>query len=435
MSDHRIPLSKLAEAIRGHSIFSPSGSFMWAYCSGSLVPNIQIQDTAGIEAATGTVAHGVGELWIKTKKRPTHLLGTVERVIEYDEDGLEVVYEIEIDEEMLNFVQIYVDWCIYLPGDHFVEVRVDFSDITPIPNQGGTADHAACEPGRLTITDLKYGIGIEVYAEDNTQALLYAYGFFRKYDFDYDFQEIVIRICQPRRDHLDEWVISRELMLQWIDWLRKRAYLAWRYDAPRSPSEKACQWCKIKSSCMAYAVWFDRMTDDIFENLDKPIQVEDMQAIEARLNADGDYIVDPTPVGNLTLEHKVAIYRNAKLIKRWLDEIGNDLYRALMNGEEVPGHKLVAGRSTRAFVSKKRAIDTLMLAGLTEDEAAPRVLLSPAQAELALTKKGIKRTNLPDLLGGIIRKNPGSYTMVSSRDKRSSSNDNHDNVFENLDEV
>ena len=86
-----------------HSIFSPSGSAMWAYCSGSLVPNLFASDTAGEDAAYGTVAHGVGEIWLKTGEKPVHLLGTVEQISEGESS-----FQIEIDEAMMDFVEEYV---------------------------------------------------------------------------------------------------------------------------------------------------------------------------------------------------------------------------------------------------------------------------------------------------------------------------------------
>lgn len=409
-----------------HSIFSPSGSAMWAYCSGSLIPNLFANDTAGEDAATGTVAHGVGELWLKTGECPEHLIGTVEKVVEGDQ-----VFEIEIDGSMMEYVQQYVDWCIYLPGTHFVETRVDFSDLTPLKNQRGTADHAVCEFGKLTITDLKYGQGVKVFAEGNTQALLYAYGFFRAYDELFDFQTILMRIAQPRLDHFDEWEITREELIERAAWLKDRAYAAWCKDAERVPGLKQCQWCKIKKDCAAHAVFAERLVDGVFDNLEKPITAEHMGDLAERLES-GTFAFSPTPIGSLTVRQKAALLPYRKMIESWFSDLQEDLERRCINGEEVPGYKIVAGKSNRVFSDNAEAEAVLEFLGLPEDVIHPRGMITPAQAETALTKIGYKRKQLPTLIGSVVRKPIGKPTMAVESDPRPTLV--VQNSFDNLDE-
>ena len=137
-----LDLKKLAAKLGDHSVFAPSSSAMWTACAGSLIPNVLSEDTAGEAAAEGTVAHGVAETWLKSGKKPKHLIGTIERVEGFD---------IEITHSMLDFVEQYVTWCWQLAGDHYIESKVYFDDLTPIPRQGGTADHCACLPEWLII--------------------------------------------------------------------------------------------------------------------------------------------------------------------------------------------------------------------------------------------------------------------------------------------
>jgi hypothetical protein len=139
VSEHKpITLEDVAKlAASGHSVFSPSSSKMWLTCSGSLIPNVLSHDSAGEEAAEGTTAHAVAEEWLTSGERPEHLIGTVRRV-----DG----WDIEITEEMMAYVSDYVDYVEALLADAVefqTETRVDFSNLTPIPDQGGTADNIA----------------------------------------------------------------------------------------------------------------------------------------------------------------------------------------------------------------------------------------------------------------------------------------------------
>lgn len=411
MADHAIDLDALAADRGSHSVFAPSGSAMWMGCSGSLIPNLLAPDSAGREAAEGTVAHGVGELWLKTGRKPVHLLGTVEWVEEGDWGFL-----IEIDEVMLDYVQSYVDWCSMLPGDHFVEQRVYFSQITPIPNQGGTADHVACELHRMVITDLKYGKGVLVEAEGNTQARLYALGFFYEWDWLYDFQEIVIRIAQPRLDHFDEWVITRAELLEFAEYAKVRAHAAWKIDAPRTPSAKACQWCNVKASCAATAKLQADLMAAAFDNIDREISTEDMAEFKDGLALTA--IPNIAPLTTLTTDEMATLYSFRRMADGWWKALAAELYRRAVAGEQVPGYKLVESRSRRVFRDKNKAGAHLQSLGLAEDTVFETDIISPAQAEKELRKAGYRSKELPDLLADLVHKPVGKPTLAPVSDKR-----------------
>lgn len=434
MTEHALPnLAKLAQALANgdHRIFAPSSSAMWLYCSGSLIPNVLAPDRSSPEAAEGTVAHMVGETWLRSGDRPDHLLETTQVVKE--KDG---TYEIHVDMQMFDHVQRYVDWCYGLPGDHYIETRVDFSDLTPIPGQSGTADHAVCLPGLLTITDLKYGKGEKVYAERNSQGLLYAYGFFREWDWLYDFQEVLIRICQPRLDHFDEYRITRAELLEFGEFVKVRAKLAWANDAARTPGEKQCRWCKVRENCAARAVWVARLTDGVFDDLDAPVTAEEMQRLRAELDEEpelSDFKMAPPHFAELTMAQMARLLPYRGAVEKFFKDIDECLEKLALDGKKIPGHKLVVGRSNRFFPSETRAIEHLELIGLDMDTICPRTLISPAQAEEELRKLKYKRASLPDLLKSVVKKAPGKPTLVRESDPRKEIN-LVDPMFGNLDD-
>lgn len=412
MTEHAILLDELAGDRGSHSVFSPSSSSMWMNCPGSLIPNIQVHDSAGEAAAEGTVAHGVAEQWLKSGKKPTHLIGTNE-FVESGDWG----YLIEIDSVMLNFVQDYVDWCAWLPGDHMIEQKVYFSEITPIPNQGGTADHVACEPGRMVITDLKYGKGVKVYAEGNTQALLYALGFFLEWDWFYDFQEIVIRIAQPRLEHFDEWVIDRERLLEFAEYAKCRAHDAWRLDAPRRPSESACQWCKVKATCPAAAKMSIDLMAAAFDSVGNDITAASMSEFRE------DYLsltVEPSlaDIGSLTVDEMVVLYEFRKMAEGWWAALAAELYRRAVDGEPIPRHKLVESRSHRVFTDEPEAAKKLQSYGLEEGQIWNTKMNTPSQVEKELRKAGYPSKDIPGLLSGLVFKPVGKPTLAPVTDKR-----------------
>lgn len=202
----------------GHSVFAPSAAHRWMQCPASLRASLLAKVASVDEDGTplggssffsveGTAAHHLAEVWLNGGVCPDHLRGQT-----FERDGIEVTF----DDEMFVEVERYVDWCNDLGnGLRLVETKVFFGDLFPIPNQGGTCDflHYLRRTATLTITDLKYGKGVRVFAEHNQQGLLYAIGAVNHLKNRYGpanvpLEKIVIRIAQPRLDHFDTWEIA-----------------------------------------------------------------------------------------------------------------------------------------------------------------------------------------------------------------------------------
>lgn len=447
---HVIDLNALASARdgSGHSIFSPSGSPMWLNCSGSLIPNLLADDEAGPDAAYGTVAHELTEQQLKTGKVQDQRLG--EKVwVESGDWG----FLIPIDDEMLIHVQTAVDYCEWLPGDHFVEQRVFFSEYTPLKNQSGTADHVACAPGVMTITDHKFGKGVRVYAamdyddkraviehkdgtfeiNGNSQGLLYALGFFLEHDATYHFERIVIRISQPRLDHFDEWETTREELLKFGEFVRRRTAAAWTLDAPRRPSPKACQWCKVKATCAAKAVQEEAIVRGAFADLIDDITVETMEDLKERLSDPiTGYELQPVKIATLTLDEMATLYAYRSASEAWWKQLERTLYQHAVAGEKVPGMKLVESRSNRVFRDKRAAARFLMDRGIPREDVIEEKVVSPAEAEKLLRKAGVRAKDLPQMLNPLVSKPPGKPTLVPLRDKRMALGDVSGAAFDDL---
>lgn len=414
MTEHRVSLNSLYQALKdgGHSIFSPSGSGLWLNCSGGLIANLLAKDDAGVDAAEGTVAHGVGELWLRSHQRPSHLVGTIETVRNGDTD-----FEIEITETMLDFCETYFDWCKWLPGQHFVETKVYFSQITPIDRQGGTADHVACVWQHMTITDFKYGKGNPVHAEGNTQGLLYALGFFYEYDWLYDFQTITIRICQPRLGIMEDWAITRAELLEWAEYAKVRAHLAWDLDAPRTAGVKQCTFCKVKTDCTAYVQMQEDIVSAVFSDIGKEMTVERSQDLKERL--DIGIVKKHLDVHTLTVDQMATIYAYRGTAERWWKALHNELTRRAIAGIMVPGMKLVEGRTHRAIANIPQAVSALAEHGIMREELIEETIASPLKIETILSKHGIRsRKTRETILTPLVRKPPGKATLVKDADPR-----------------
>jgi len=404
-----------------HSIFAPSASAMWMTCPGSLIPNLLAPDSAGFEAAEGTVAHSLHEEWLKTGEAPRHRIG---EVVVMKEGANE--FEITIDSLMLDAVQESVDRLINLPGDIFVEEKVYFSELTPIDKQGGTADFYACEPGKLTIRDYKHGKGVLVTAEKNSQAMLYALGVFYKWDWLYDFQEIDIGIHQPRLDHFDYWTVSRKDLLKFAKRVKEAAHNAWRLNAPLQPSDKGCKFCKVKATCPAYV----KVLADIDEGVFGPAEYE-AEEIEKAVSDLRDSRIDPDfrhPT-MLSTEDMAQLLPLRSMVENWFAAIDTELEVRALNGEQIPGRKLVESRTNRLFRDEKRAIERLSEAGVHWTELYKLSFISPAQAEDLLRTRGMKRKEAVEFLESVVVKPPGKPTLVPLSDSRPAYERPGDDVF------
>lgn len=421
-------LEKYGTERAGHSIFAPSSSASWLTCSGSLLVNARAGDTAGEDAARGTVAHFVAEAWNKQGIRPDYLIGTkmVERAGGQD-------HVIPITEDMLYHVGRYVDWCRELPGDHYFEQRVDLSDLMPIPGQGGTADHFACERNKLTITDLKYGTGVRVFAERNPQAMLYAAGAFLEWDWIYRFETIVIRICQPRLDVFEIWECSRAELLEFMEHVKVRARVAWNEDAARTPSKKACRFCAGEATCPARINELNAIVDEIFETDDDEGIAEDghvqeypaevlQKSSEALTELAGSVARLPdTSIPELSTRKLAFLLSQRGHIQSFFKAVAETLLDRAEKGEEVPWFKLGDGRKKRGWKNEAEAIAWICGEwGLEESDIKPPTLVSPNKAEKLIRsshpKLGPKA--IKDKLAKVIHEHSGKRTLMPIKDDR-----------------
>jgi hypothetical protein len=431
-----VDLEELARRERSHSIFSPSSSHMWMSCAGSLIPNAMAGESNSYVAAEGTVAHSVAEEWLATGVRPLSRIG--DHVWVGDEiDG----FDIEITREMLDHVQSYVRWCNELPGDHYVEARIDISRLTPIPNQGGTSDHAAChwtpeDGGTLYVTDLKFGLDI-IKAKWNSQLLLYALGRFFELDWIYSFRRIVLRIAQPRCDNFDTWEISRDELLIFAGQVVVRAQQAWRLNAPRTPSSKACQYCSEKEVCPARLVWLERLVAGRFDELSVEVTSDEMiAALEDMHDPLGGDIFDVPAVESLSVEDMGYILPHRSMIVNWFKAMFERAEQAaLVDRIEVPNMKLVRKKGSREWTEEEARIkaewETM---GLDSAKLFVTKIISVAQAEKELISAGMKPADRNIFLTPLYEKRQGGPTLAPLSDKRAVYDDGLASRFDDIED-
>lgn len=358
-----------------HAKLGASGSHRWTACPGSVKAEEGIEERRSAFADEGTAAHELAELVLGEGGDCQSWVGKT--LIENNAHS--------VDQEMADYVQVYVDHVKSIKGRHEYEQRVEFTDW--VPGGYGTADALVLQDSTLYVIDLKYGKGVPVSAAENTQGILYALGAVADYEFLHDIQTVVIVIVQPRIDSISEWSINKEQLLRWGEWLSERAEAALADDAPRVAGEKQCRFCRAKPTCAQLL----RVTHEViatdFDNLAQMANPDTLT----------------------TLQLKKAL-ENKALIVSWFDAVEQHAFNLLESGKSFPGYKLVAGRSVRQWADEASAEQTLV--DLLAEGAYERKLLSVAKAEKVLGKKG------SGAIADLIVKPQGRPVIVREDDKR-----------------
>lgn len=263
-----------------------------------------------------------------------------------------------------------------------IEARLKLSEF--IPEGFGSSDAVLIYGRTLEVFDLKYGKGVKVDAEHNAQMMCYALGAYCGPGETYDITDVRMTILQPRLRHESSWAITAPDLLHWAhNSLKPAAQLAFRGEGEQVPGEH-CRFCKVAAKCRALADYTLRVTKE------------------------------KTEPGVMTLEEIAALLPHFSTIKSWISSVEEFALEAALEGDTIPGYKVVEGRSLRKISDPRKAMELLEGAGFE-----PGAYLKPAELktitdlEKALTKKGFKT-----LLGDLVIKPEGKPTLVEESDPR-----------------
>ncbi|WP_010271397.1 DUF2800 domain-containing protein [Paenibacillus senegalensis] len=373
-------------AERKHAKLSASGSHRWMACPGSVTLEELFPDNSTSYADEGTAAHELSELVLKLQ------LGEITK--------RKYSAELKKHEEgeyyspaMLEYVQTYVDIVLERFAEAQVrtkdaqillEQRLDFSDW--VPDGFGTGDVVIISDGILEVIDLKYGKGVQVDAENNSQLRLYGLGAWSEHGFLYDFETIRMTIVQPRLDHVSTEELPLADLLAWgedkVKPATKKVFL------PRPPHAAGdwCKFCRAKSHCRTRARANLELAKHEFEE---------------------PALLSPEEIGEIL--HK------ADELKAWAEDISKyALNQAENHGVRFPGWKLVEGRSNRTITDKEKARMVLLDAKYKEDQILkPQELRGITDLESLIGKK-----TFTSLMGDLITKPPGKPKLAPVSDPR-----------------
>lgn len=351
-----------------HAILSASASYRWLNCPPSVRLTERIPDNGSIYAAEGSEAHALCEY--KLRK----LLGMEVQNPLDTPVGLQY-YDNTMEDAATGYAAFVLELLEEIRKSCpdpivMVEQRLDFSRW--VKDGFGTGDAVIVADGTLHVIDFKYGTGVPVSAEGNSQMRLYALGAVDMFGELYDIDTVVMTIYQPRLTSISTDTISKTDLLDWAEnTLRPLADLAYKGEGDLNAGSW-CRFCKLRSTCRKRA--------------------------EANLAmAQHDFKLPPT----LSDEEIAVILDKLDDLISWAGDVKEYALNATLHGKHFEGWKLVEGRSNRRYT----------------DEAAVAQIVSDTGRD-PYEHKLLGKKQFATLLSNLVERPQGKPVLVPASDKR-----------------
>ena len=345
----------------------------------------QFPQTSSKYADEGTIAHAVLEATIKDdakayKRAQDKAVDFYSRYPELEDSWKSIESNIA---EMYDWIQeqyqkeILEDEAAQL----YSEQQVDLSEY--IPGGFGTTDVTLARTGFIHIIDLKYGKGVRFEAEGNPQLRLYALGMLEMLDMIYDIKRIRMTIYQPRLENISTDEISASDLREWgNEVIRPAAKLALTTDAPFH----AGTWCRF---CPAAKACKERAAHNL-----------ELEAYMQRNTLSDDEIGE--------------VLGRVDELTKWAEDLKACALEKLQEGENIPGWKVVEGRSVRKFKADEQTIvETAGKAGFAKPMLYETKMISLPQMEKLMGKKTFAAA-----MSDCVEKPQGKPTLAPVSDKR-----------------
>ena len=353
-------------------------------CPGSVRAAAGIEDKGSDFAAEGTAAHSLAALVLTDEIE----VSDVPHGAKCPETG--IVWDLEMRENVADYVDFVRTLAHEINGTIFVERRVRFDEY--VEDGFGTADTLILAEDVNVLVDLKYGRGVRVLAQDehgpNPQLMLYAVGARQEYAMLGLAPKWRLIIHQPRLGAVSHVDVTDADLTAFAERARLAADETKRPDARLVPGDH-CKFCLARGTCRA-------------------------RAEKALADAQAEFGPPAVKPDHLTLERVAEILPRIDAIESWCADLKSAALQAALAGRDVPGFKVVRGRSQRRWADEGTAAAALVAAGVSEDAIWNRKLVGIGDAEKLL---GGKKAADP-ILATITMKPPGAPALVPETDPR-----------------
>lgn len=330
-----------------HAPFSPSSLSRLAACPASWRASQGVPEETSEYAKEGILAHEVAEKMLSPG---------------------ESLEGIDISEEMLNAVKIYVDHVKkYVNSENIFMVEKRFNIVDNYC--WGTADAVVVEPlGVIRVFDLKYGVGNVIDPVNNWQCAAYLLGAMYGYTDCAPFMSAEIHIVQPRVSPEPKvWVVDdpQTFVREWHDKITETIHLCLQENAAYNPGG-CCQFCRARAKCPAIKE----------------------QALEIAKNDFADNIL---ALPDLETEELIKFHTRAKQVNIFLKAVGEELFKRATNNQSIQGYKLVKNTGNLAWVTEEEElIKKFRGKKLKQEDFSTRKLKTPTQLKKLLGEKFVE---------------------------------------------
>lgn len=368
-----------------HALLSASASHRWLECPGSIELSKHFENSGSAFSEEGTWAHSVAEEAIPHGGRvPLRLKRDIDRFYAEHEE-LNGTYA-AMEDTLMPYVEwVWEEEAAMRKADSgtimMTEVRLDLTDY--IPEGFGTSDVMIFNDDIIEVIDLKYGKGVPVSAENNPQLKIYALGALSAVDGLVEPKKVKMAIYQPRLDNISVVEMPVKELLTWAkEVLIPGAKLAMTKDAPLTCGEH-CRFCPARAKCKVRA-----------------------EALEPYTLMRHQKLLSPDEVAE--------ILKVADEIDKWLKDVKEAALKDALDGETIPGFKIVEGRSNRKIdADEAKIIAMAELEGFSEDQMYERKLKGITALEALMGKKRFAET-----FKQFIVKPEGKPVLVPEEDSR-----------------
>lgn len=349
-----------------HKLHGGSNAERWSNCAGYAYLSTQVPRKPPNQAAIkGTAQHAVMEQLLNDGKlTPDHFKGTTVLGVEMDE---KCIAEIEIALESYEYIlDQYPEDAVLLS-----ERMVDLTD-----EAGGTFDAGIAAGEKCAIIDFKFGRN-EV-SPDKEQGLFYGVCARETEPAFTKMKELDVWVVQPEFDPAHVMTTYHEHQL---DIAKKNFLIAINVSKQPNPlytEGEWCEWCEAKIACPAKLGRLGTLT--------MPNHVLDLDELGLQL-------------------------KKIKEWEKWAKDAAERIQHELEHGRVNAYWKLVMKRAINQWKSEAKAVSEFKAKGVSEDDYAPRELISPTQAK---ERKLLPAAKVKELASPV----SSGYTIAPIDDKR-----------------